>query len=424
MEQAVDGIYEMTVKSINDMREATTVEFTGEKRQMAGGSRRKSFKGRLKRIHALLTAAVLTAVLTVLGAGSVLAAEERAKITDINLNINSTIEAGSSSGRVYVTTSDTTYRVGGVEILNDDDDWMGGMTPRVSVELYANSGYYFSDTSKKIFSFSGDDASYVTARREDDKSTLVLTMKLDKLDNGDLSVEGAVWDEGSGTASWDENPAAKYYQVKLYRDNSSVTGIRTTYETYFEFAGSITRRGDYYFTVRAVGSGSEKGDWESSDSWYVTAYEADDLSYGYSDGPGGSSHHSNGGPGVSGGSGGPGGGYNPGPGGWGSGGSGGPGVSGGSGGPGAYGGVNTGGGNHWCLDTKGWWYQYSNGSYPVNCWQQIDGKWYCFGQDGYIRCGWIDWNGKWYYTDASGAMLQNTRTPDGFYVGGDGAWIQ
>ena len=153
MEQAVDGIYEMTVKSINDMREATTVEFTGEKRQMAGGSRRKSFKGRLKRIHALLTAAVLTAVLTVLGAGSVLAAEERAKITDINLNINSTIEAGSSSGRVYVTTSDTTYRVGGVEILNDDDDWMGGMTPRVSVSCMQTAVIISPTPARRYFHF-------------------------------------------------------------------------------------------------------------------------------------------------------------------------------------------------------------------------------------------------------------------------------
>ena len=24
----------------------------------------------------------------------------------------------------------------------------------------------------------------------------------------------------------------------------------------------------------------------------------------------------------------------------------------------------------------GWWYQYPDGSYPVNCWKQIDGEWY------------------------------------------------
>lgn len=371
------------------------------------------------------SAGVLLAVLLTL-TGSVLcvqAAETRTKITDINLNIQSSIQAGSSSGTVSVSTGDSSYRVSGAEILNDDDDWKGGMTPRVSFELYANSGYYFSGSGKSMFSFSGDDASYVTARKEDNSETLVVTIKLDKLDNGDLSVTGASWDEGSGTANWDENTAAKYYQVKLYRNSSSVTSTKTTSENYYEFAGSITRSGDYYFEVRAVGSSSEKGDWESSDSWYVSSREADDLSYGYDDddGPGGSSH-SSGGPGVTGGgSYGPGGAgsgsYNPGPGGYGSGNSGGPGATGGQGG------VSSSSGNHWCLDQHGWWYQYSGGGYPRDGFQMIDGKWYFFNASGYMCTGWLQWQNKWYYCDASGALWMNARTPDGYYVGGDGAWI-
>ena len=43
--------------------------------------------------------------------------------------------------------------------------------------------------------------------------------------------------------------------------------------------------------------------------------------------------------------------------------------------------------------------------------------------DGYMRTGWIDWNGKQYFCDPSGAMLENTVTPDGFQVGADGARI-
>lgn len=350
------------------------------------------------------------------------AAENRTKITDISLTVHSTIAAGSSSGHVSVSANGGNYRVGSVEILNDDDDWKGGMTPRVSFELYADSGYYFSGSSKSMFSFSGDDASYVTARREDNSETLVVTIKLDKLDNGDLSVTGAYWDEGSATANWDENSSAKYYQVKLYRDGSAVGSTRTTSETEYDFAGSFTRKGDYYFEVRAVGSGSEKGDWESSDTMYVTSREADDLSDDYdSDGPGGSSH-SSGGPGVTGGgSYGPGGAgsgsYNPGPGGYGSGSSGGPGVTGGQSG------VASTGGNHWCLDQHGWWYQYSGGGYPRDGFQLIDGKWYFFNSTGYMCTGWIQWQSKWYYCDASGALWMNARTPDGYYVGGDGARI-
>lgn len=80
-------------------------------------------------------------------------------------------------------------------------------------------------------------------------------------------------------------------------------------------------------------------------------------------------------------------------------------------------------GNHWCIDQGGKWFQFKDGSYPVGRWVQIDGTWYCFGMNGYLRCGWIEDSGKWYYTDSNGAMLVNTRTPDGCYVGGDGAWI-
>lgn len=59
----------------------------------------------------------------------------------------------------------------------------------------------------------------------------------------------------------------------------------------------------------------------------------------------------------------------------------------------------------WKQESDGrWWYQNDDGSYPVNQWQEINGKQYYFGADGY--------------------MLANTTTPDGYQVGDDGAWIQ
>ncbi len=211
------------------------------------------------------------------GAETVWAAEDRTPIQSIELNIDSDIEAGTSSSHVEITPrGEAHYQVGDIEVLNEEDDWYGGMTPRVSFSLFADHGYYFDGSSRSMFDFYGNNASYVTSRREDDKTTLVVTIKLDKLENGDLSVSGVEWDEGNGSALWEETPGAKYYQVRLYRDDKSVTGIRTTYDTYYEFAGEITRRGDYYFEVRAVGGGSEKGDWYSSDSWYVSSREADE----------------------------------------------------------------------------------------------------------------------------------------------------
>lgn len=58
----------------------------------------------------------------------------------------------------------------------------------------------------------------------------------------------------------------------------------------------------------------------------------------------------------------------------------------------------------WQNDAVGWWWRNADGSYPMNAWKEIDGKQYYFGSDGY--------------------MLSNTTTPDGYFVGADGAWIQ
>ena len=58
----------------------------------------------------------------------------------------------------------------------------------------------------------------------------------------------------------------------------------------------------------------------------------------------------------------------------------------------------------WKQDAKGWWYQNDDGSYPVNSWQDINGKQYYFNESGYI--------------------LTNTSTPDGKQVGADGALVQ
>ena len=58
----------------------------------------------------------------------------------------------------------------------------------------------------------------------------------------------------------------------------------------------------------------------------------------------------------------------------------------------------------WKQDVNGWWYQNDDGNYPVNCWQDINGKQYYFNESGYI--------------------LTNTSTPDGKQVGPDGSMVQ
>lgn len=75
----------------------------------------------------------------------------------------------------------------------------------------------------------------------------------------------------------------------------------------------------------------------------------------------------------------------------------------------------------WQQNSKGWWYQEDNNSYPMNQWKELNGKWYYFNQDGYMVSN--AWVGN-YYLGYDGAMLTNTTTPDGYNVGPDGAWIQ
>lgn len=73
----------------------------------------------------------------------------------------------------------------------------------------------------------------------------------------------------------------------------------------------------------------------------------------------------------------------------------------------------------WKKNHKGWWYEDTNGNYPTNTWKLINGKWYFFDNIGYMVSQ--RWIGD-YYLGIDGAMLTNTRTPDGYYVDSSGKW--
>lgn len=55
----------------------------------------------------------------------------------------------------------------------------------------------------------------------------------------------------------------------------------------------------------------------------------------------------------------------------------------------------------WMQDAKGWWIQYSDGSYPKNEWKLLPWNnttaWYFFDEAGYMKTGWLNRNGKWYF---------------------------
>lgn len=68
----------------------------------------------------------------------------------------------------------------------------------------------------------------------------------------------------------------------------------------------------------------------------------------------------------------------------------------------------------WIKDTEGWWYRYSDGTYPKSEWKEIKGKWYYFKADGYmaedeyIKSSTYSTDKKLYYVDKSGAWDNKT----------------
>ena len=112
----------------------------------------------------------------------------------------------------------------------------------------------------------------------------------------------------------------------------------------------------------------------------------------------------------------------------------------------------------WIQDEKGWWYKFSNGTYPRNGWAKLPWQgieyWYYFDADGYMKMGWLESSGsyyylnpiigtnsgkmltgwqlidqKWYYFSTEqgakeGSLLRNTVTPDNYQVDQNGVWKQ
>ena len=90
------------------------------------------------------------------------------------------------------------------------------------------------------------------------------------------------------------------------------------------------------------------------------------------------------------------------------------------------------------------WYHYKDSGAMETGWFKYTGKWfffdyetgkmvtgmhevsgdnYYFNKAGEMQVGWIQEKGEWYYFKASGAMLRNGTTPDGYKVDGEGRWL-
>lgn len=80
-------------------------------------------------------------------------------------------------------------------------------------------------------------------------------------------------------------------------------------------------------------------------------------------------------------------------------------------------------------ETRPRWQVMNEDYLPIkNEWHHnYDGAWVYLGEDGYtLQNTWFHDpdSGKWYYFDEYCYMLHDTTTPDGYYVGPDGAWVK
>lgn len=316
-------------------------------------------------------------------------AENRTKVEQIDLDISYEVYAGDSDVSFSASTSTEGVTVSSYEIMNlPEEYWRSGDVPRIKIYLDADSSHYFSSKGKSIFSFTGDKVTYSSAAIKEERSQLALTVKLEEVEStiGDLTPTYLEWDEATGVANWNDMPGAHHYQIKLFRGSSFIGSTIQTYEPSYNFASKLNRAGKYTFQVRGVDDKKQTGNWAESDVLEITK---ETLHY-YTGVEDTKDHVTDAGI------------YRPGN---------------TAGGPGT---VNS----RWEQDSLGWRYRRADGSYSIGCWEFINGKWYCFNNASYMQGGWIWSNGKWYYCDwATGAMLVNTVTPDGYKVGMDGVLI-
>ena len=76
----------------------------------------------------------------------------------------------------------------------------------------------------------------------------------------------------------------------------------------------------------------------------------------------------------------------------------------------------------WKKNATGWWYEWSDGTYPKNSWLKIDGLWYWFDSRGYAVKGYQTINGKKYYF-AEQYALGNIKECQLIMTDGNGAII-
>ena len=361
-------------------------------------------------------------------------------IDDVSLDIIHDIEIGGYNCDVDASISDGRFEVESVMVTNEPEEaWDDGDKPKVSVVLWVTDEeeYRFkSGIGKSDILIGSDDGKITSVTRGSSGKKLTVKIELPKLEReagfyeSALVVEDIDFDSGNGIGYWEENEYADRYEVKLYRNDSYIAGVFKTNGLDYDFSKYFERKGTYYFQVRGVRDKSNsttdyKGEWRDSEEIVVDSEEAKAIRIygGYQEGSntsstGTSSSKPNNGPGTN---------------------------TGSANSPTGNTDLSSGG---WIQNAYGWWWCNPDRTYPANTWKEINGAWYYFDANGYCLmnswiksqdsglwyyCGstgamvtnvWVISNNTYYYCGPDGAMWTSRRTPDGYYVDSNGAWIQ
>lgn len=73
----------------------------------------------------------------------------------------------------------------------------------------------------------------------------------------------------------------------------------------------------------------------------------------------------------------------------------------------------------WRSNSRGWWYENADGTFPQNELKEIEGKTYYFDGSGYMATGWLQIGGDYYFFEKSGAMKTSAWEGD-YYLLEDG----
>ena len=227
-----------------------------------------------------MSALVLAAAMAASAVTPAMAATVYKEIGAVEIDIDTeNLVAGSDDWEINVhcnTTGTFFDDYDDVKVTNAPEDgeaWEDNVKPKVSIKIHADyeDGEYKFNTS----TFSKDDVTVTvddattgfSYKVSDSKKYITVTVTLPELEYEEgywdsvLELEDFEWDDETAIATWTENEYAKYYEYKLYRGSSALTGIEKTEETELDLAHYFTRSGDYKLRVRAVYDSKKRGTW-------------------------------------------------------------------------------------------------------------------------------------------------------------------